>query len=81
MTINVLGETGLVIEAPASPNNNVKRNLYNRFVHDQIQEILKYKWIESERAKRDLGDEACIDWIMKYADIYREEWERQNGKI
>jgi len=81
MTISVLGETGLVIEESESPNHKTKKDLYTRFIHDQIQEILKYKWLESEKAKRDLGDEACIDWIMKFANVYREEWESKNGRI
>jgi len=81
MSSCALGETGLIIEVPESPNHRTKKDLYNRFIHDQIHEILKHKWLESEKARRDLGDEACIDWIMKFADVYREGWERKNGKI
>ena len=29
----------------------------------QIKEILKHKWILSEREGRDLGEEAVMDWI------------------
>lgn len=33
----------------------------------QTREIERHKWIESEKAGRDLGLEAVIDWIVKYA--------------
>lgn len=37
----------------------------------QWSEIQKHKWIESERAGRDLGDHAVIDWIRKHAADWR----------
>ncbi len=49
---------------------------FKSFLDAQILEIKKYRWIESEKAKRDLGRKAEIDWIMKYAKDYREFWER-----
>ncbi|MEA2034152.1 MAG: hypothetical protein U9N40_01455 [Euryarchaeota archaeon] len=42
----------------------------------QIDEIMKYKWIESEKAGCDLGREAVRDWIERYAGAWRREWER-----
>lgn len=36
------------------------------YLEKQALEIDRYKWIESEKAGRDLGDEAVVDWIMKY---------------
>ena len=44
------------------------------FMEDQVKEIEKYKWIMSEKAGRDLGSEACKDWICKYAKQFREFW-------
>jgi len=35
-------------------------------------EILKYKWIESQKAGRDLGNEAVRDWIRLYSADFRE---------
>lgn len=52
-----------------------------QFMQDQIEEIKKYKWIESEKANRDLGEEANKDWILKYAKGFREIWEKENGEI
>jgi hypothetical protein len=39
---------------------------------EEIKEMLKHKWIESEKAGKDLGDRAVFDWIEKYADKWRE---------
>lgn len=51
------------------------------FLHDEIEEIKRYKWTRSEKAKRDLGDACCQEWISKYAAIYRENWEKEHGKV
>ena len=37
------------------------------YLEMQKREIERHKWIESEKAGRDLGNEAVIDWILKYA--------------
>lgn len=46
----------------------------------QRQEILRHKWIESEKAQRDLGKEAALDWIHSYAAQWREWFEKQGGE-
>ncbi len=43
----------------------------------QRREIDRHKWIESEKAGRDLGTDAVIDWILKYADIFSDELHQQ----
>ena len=43
----------------------------------QLQEILRHKWIESEKAGHDLGKAAVEDWIKKYARLWRKWWEDQ----
>ena len=40
----------------------------------QIQEIQRHKWIESEKAGRDLGQEAAFDWIRRHARSFREAY-------
>ncbi len=40
--------------------------------HAQIREIKKHKWIESEKAGHDLGDQAALDWVIKYAADWRQ---------
>ncbi|OHB38706.1 MAG: hypothetical protein A2Y09_10335 [Planctomycetes bacterium GWA2_39_15] len=32
----------------------------------KIQDMLNHKWIESEKAQRDLGGAALVDWILRY---------------
>ena len=44
-------------------------------LRQELEEILKHKWIESEKAGYDLGDEAVWDWIRKYAPQFRNYWE------
>ncbi|MBF0197074.1 MAG: hypothetical protein HQL32_05165 [Planctomycetes bacterium] len=41
----------------------------------QIREIERYKWIESEKAGRDLGEAAVVNWIMNFAQKFRKEHE------
>jgi len=47
---------------------------FKEFMKAQRQEILKHKWLESEKAGRDLGQSAVMDWISKYAKLYRSWW-------
>jgi phosphotransferase system HPr-like phosphotransfer protein len=51
---------------------------------EQNQEILKYRWIESEKEGYDIGStKAAMEWIEKYGGIWREEREslEKNGFI
>jgi hypothetical protein len=46
--------------------------LYKEFLAERA-EILRHKWIESEKAGRDIGfEKALIDWIMKYRSDWRD---------
>jgi hypothetical protein len=60
---------------PSSADNNrefVKQSsLYQEFLAER-EEILKHKWIESERLGCDIGFErALLDWIRKHRDSWR----------
>lgn len=45
-------------------------------VAQQNDEIMRYKWIESEKEGRDIGEEtAAMEWIEKYGSIWRAERE------
>lgn len=48
------------------------------YLEQQNKEIERHKWLESEKAGRDLGEEAVIDWIMKYADRFSESFSRHS---
>jgi 16S rRNA C967 or C1407 C5-methylase (RsmB/RsmF family) len=41
----------------------------------QCEEIHRYKWIESEKARRDVGKTAAAEWISKYAAKWRAWYE------
>lgn len=49
------------------------------YLDRQSSEIERHKWIESEKAGRDLGVEAVIDWIMKYAHLFS-DYHLRNGR-
>lgn len=63
---------------PPNPNDAgdsrdfVKQSsLYQEFLAER-EEILKHKWIESERLGYDIGFErALLDWIRKHRDSWR----------
>ena len=45
--------------------------LYKEFLAER-EEILKHKWIESEKAGADIGfEKALLDWIVKYRSSWR----------
>lgn len=48
-------------------------------IDSQREEMEKHRWIESEKANRDLGKSAYIDWIKKYAKEWRDEHERHKN--
>jgi hypothetical protein len=51
-------------------------SLYREYLAER-EEILRHKWIESEKAGRDIGFErALLDWIIKY----RSGWRDVRGK-
>jgi hypothetical protein len=56
-----------------SRNTDLVKNssLYREFQAER-EEILKHKWIESERAGHDIGFErALTDWIIKHRSKWR----------
>jgi hypothetical protein len=51
--------------------------LYKEFLAERA-EILKHKWIESEKAGKDIGfEKALLDWIVKYRSNWREKRMRE----
>jgi len=59
-------------------NDLVKRSSLYREFQAERDEILRHKWIESEKAGHDIGFErALTDWIMKHRGKWRKS--RQIG--
>ena len=68
-------ETANMTDEPkqALTTNELLRNssLYREFQAER-EEIMKHKWIESEKAGRDIGFErALTDWIIKHRSKWR----------
>ncbi len=48
-------------------------SLYREFLAERA-EVLRHKWLESEKAGRDVGfEQALTDWMVKH----RSEWRKQ----
>ena len=51
--------------------------LYKEFLAER-EEILKHKWLESERAGADIGfEKALLDWIVKHRSKWRDKRMRE----
>jgi len=69
---------------PASMDNQNTANtdlvknsvLYREFLAER-EEILKHKWIESEKVGHDIGfEKALLDWIIKHRSEWRSDRHR-----
>lgn len=51
--------------------------LYKEFLAER-EEILRHKWIESEKAGHDIGfEKALLDWIVRFRTSWRQQ--RKDG--
>ena len=65
--------------APEDESAQFMKNsvLYKEFLAER-EEILKHKWIESEKAGSDIGfEKALLDWIVKHRSNWRERRVRE----
>ena len=63
------------------PGNDLVRNssLYREFLAER-DEILKHKWIESEKVGFDIGfEKALTDWIVRHRSKWRKARQPQSG--
>jgi len=52
--------------------------LYREFLAER-EEILRHKWIESEKAGYDIGfEKALLDWVMRHRGGWRDSRNRQS---
>ena len=54
-----------------------RKKRHMRMLELQREEVLKFKWIESQKANKDLGKEVVFEWINKHAAKWR-EWYNTN---
>ncbi|HEO65439.1 MAG TPA: hypothetical protein ENI73_06150 [Spirochaetes bacterium] len=46
-----------------------------QFLLAQIEEINRYKWIESEKRSCDIGfQQAALEWISQYSATFKNYW-------
>jgi len=65
---------------PKDENSDLVKNsvLYKEFLAER-EEILRHKWIESEKLGHDIGfEKALLDWIVKYRSAWREKRQRHH---
>ena len=71
---NNTSETEYTLDCePAYLDNDFMHNssVYKEFLAER-NEILKHKWIESEKAGSDIGfEKALLDWIQKHRSNWR----------
>ena len=52
-------------------------SLYKHY-RAELDEILKHKWLESEKAGEDIGFErALLDWIYKHRSAYKKAQQKR----
>jgi hypothetical protein len=71
------------MEPPKEDATELVKNsvLYKEFLAER-EEILRHKWIESEKAGYDIGFErALLDWIVKYRSAWRERRQNQGKGV
>jgi len=56
-------------QSPSDGGYNLKD--YNRI---QIEEMMRHKWIESEKAGYDLGESCHLEWIRKHGAKFRKNF-------
>ena len=54
--------------------------LYKEFLAER-EEILRHKWIESEKAGSDIGfEKALLDWIVKHRSAWRSQRQSEHRR-
>jgi hypothetical protein len=67
---------------PGNATEDAAQFLKNSVLYKELlaerEEILKHKWIESEKAGTDIGfEKALLDWIVKHRSNWRERRMRE----
>lgn len=66
------------IKESLQPGDLLKNSSLYREFQAEREEILKHKWIESEKAGRDIGfEQALTDWIVRHRSKWRKSRQTQ----
>lgn len=49
-----------------------EEGVLREYMRAQTEEMLRHKWIESEKAGYDLGQDCLLEWVRCYAASFRE---------
>lgn len=52
-----------------------------KYLENQRQKMLEYKWYKGQEIGCDPGEAACTEWVQKYAKQYRDEYNELYEKI
>lgn len=64
---------------PTSSNADRSVNYYEKFLIER-EEILRHKWIESQKAHEDIGFErALTNWVINHREQWRESTKQKKG--
>ena len=64
----------------SSANDLLKNSTLYREFQAEREEILRHKWIESEKAGRVIGfEQALTDWIIKHRSTWRKTRQSQSN--
>ncbi len=67
-----MNNNGEMTSAPGEQSQFVTNSVFYKEFLAEREEILKHKWIESEKAGTDIGfEKALLDWIVKYRSSWR----------
>ncbi len=62
-----------------NPDLVTESALYKEFLAER-EEILRHKWVESEKAGHDIGfEKALLDWIVKHRSVWRTQRHKPLG--
>lgn len=68
-----------VLSMKEDSNLVTNSELYKEFLAER-EEILRHKWIESEKAGHDIGfEKALLDWIVNYRSDWRAKRQASHG--
>jgi hypothetical protein len=71
VTEQIITMSTVVKESSSAADLLKNSSLYREFQAER-EEILRHKWIESEKAGRDIGfEQALTDWIVKHRSNWR----------
>lgn len=75
--MNATSTDNSVYDAPPMTRDELKA-----YLKAQVEEIQKYKWIESERRQHDIGfHTAAMEWIMLYGESFRRGWDNRSNRM